>query len=145
MTLILGIDPGAKGALAVLDTDTLQVQTRDLSKDMGDIDAALTDLPKVKLCALEQLHAGPQMGRKAIAVMFEQYGAIKMALHARGIPTFTTRPLEWKKSLNIPRDKDAARARASQFFPDCADQWPLKKHDGRAEAALIAWYGRKWV
>jgi hypothetical protein len=30
---------------------------------------------------------------------------------------------------------------ASQIFPDCADQWALVKHDGRAEAALIAYYG----
>jgi hypothetical protein len=31
--------------------------------------------------------------------------------------------------------------RANQLLPFCTDMWPLKKHDGRAEAALIAVYG----
>jgi hypothetical protein len=31
---------------------------------------------------------------------------------------------------------------ASQYFPDSADQWARVKDDGRAEAALIALYGK---
>ena len=30
------------------------------------------------------------------------------------------------------------------MFPYAANNWPLKKHDGRAEAALIAWYGARY-
>jgi hypothetical protein len=41
----------------------------------------------------------------------------------------------------VPAAKDGARARASQLLPGAADQWPLVKHDGRAEAALIALWG----
>jgi hypothetical protein len=41
----------------------------------------------------------------------------------------------------VPAEKDGARARASQLLPQHAGHWPLKKHDGRAEAALIALYG----
>ena len=44
-----------------------------------------------------------------------------------------------------PADKNASRRRASEFFPDCADQWKLAKHDGRAEAAMLAWYGLGFV
>jgi hypothetical protein len=43
----------------------------------------------------------------------------------------------------VPKAKDAARARASQLLPQAAHQWPLKKHDGRAESALIALYGAR--
>jgi hypothetical protein len=144
--LILGIDPGCTGgAVALLDLDEITVQTFDISKDVGALQEVIFDLPPVRLCALEQLHAGPQMGRKAVAAMFEQYGAIKAILSVRGIPTFSTRPSEWKKGLSVPADKDAARKRASEFFPLNSDQWKLKKHDGRAEAALIAWFGRKWA
>jgi hypothetical protein len=28
-------------------------------------------------------------------------------------------------------------------LPDAADQWRLKRHDGRAEAALMALYGMR--
>ena len=36
--------------------------------------------------------------------------------------------------------KDAARAKAAELYPDIADCFKLKKHDGRAEALLIARY-----
>lgn len=145
MTMILGIDPGRRGALALLDTETLRVTCYDMPGDTCGLHDLLCDLPEVRLCALEQLYAGPKMGRTTIAAMFEAYGALKGALVWRSIQTFTTRPSQWKPALNIPADKAAARRRASEFFPDDAHQWKLVKHDGRAEAALIAWYGRKWV
>jgi hypothetical protein len=37
--------------------------------------------------------------------------------------------------------KDGARARASELFRGGAVHWPLVKHDGRVEAALIALWG----
>ena len=145
MTLILGIDPGRKGALAVLDAASLRVTCHDLPDTTEALHALLCDLPVVRLAALERLHAGPQMSRRTVAVMFEGYGILKGALAWRSIPTFDARPGEWKAALNIPADKTAARRRAAEFFPDDAHQWRLAKHDGRAEAALIAWYGRRWV
>jgi hypothetical protein len=41
----------------------------------------------------------------------------------------------------VPKAKDGARARASQLLPAGVQLWPLVKHDGRAEAALLALYG----
>jgi len=49
----------------------------------------------------------------------------------------------WKREMRCPKDKDGARARASQLLPKHAHNWPLKKHDGRAEAALIALYAER--
>jgi hypothetical protein len=46
-------------------------------------------------------------------------------------------------ALRVPAEKDGARARASQLIPAGASWWPLVKHDGRAEAALIALYGSR--
>jgi hypothetical protein len=43
--------------------------------------------------------------------------------------------------MHLSTDKNASRALASQYFPDAADQWKLAKQDGRAEAALIAYWG----
>jgi crossover junction endodeoxyribonuclease RuvC len=40
-------------------------------------------------------------------------------------------------------DKDAARMRACQLFPSAANMLERKKDDGRAEALLIAEYGRR--
>jgi hypothetical protein len=45
--------------------------------------------------------------------------------------------------MGVTKSKDGCRARASQLLPEAADQWPLRRHDGRAEAALIALYGAR--
>jgi hypothetical protein len=42
----------------------------------------------------------------------------------------------------LPRDKDAARRLAQQWFPDLASSLIRKKDEHRAEALLIAYYGR---
>lgn len=142
--LILGIDPGRNGALAMFDTDARRVTCHDMPATTEALHNFIADLPVVGFAALEQLHAGPQMGRTTVAAMFEAYGILKGALAWKSIPVFTTRPSQWKPSLNVPADKTAARRRAAEFFPDDAHQWRLAKHDGRAEAALIAWYGLRW-
>ena len=144
MSIILGIDPGVNGALALLDTDTRRVTCHDMPGTTEALHDLLMSLPVVKLAVLEQLHAGPKMGATSIARMFEGYGILKGALAWLSIPTQTVRPSQWKPALNIPADKTAARRRAAEFFPDDAHQWRLAKHDGRAEAALIAWFGVKW-
>lgn len=138
---ILGIDPGRSGALAVLDSETLQVITHDLPADVPALHELIAGLPAIRVCVLEQIHAGPKMARRTIGVMFEGFGVLKGALSWRSIPVQTVRPNVWKATLNVPADKAAARRRASEFYPDCAAQWRLAKHDGRAEAALLAWYG----
>jgi len=68
-------------------------------------------------------------------------GAIEMGLASLNIPFTYVTPQVWKKSMSCPKDKDAARHRASQLLPKFAHCWDLKKWDGRAEASLIALYG----
>ena len=60
---------------------------------------------------------------------------------ANFIPLTMVAPLKWKRALGVPADKDGARARASQLLPAHAGLWCRVKDDGRAEAALIAYYG----
>lgn len=141
MTMILGIDPGRKGALALLDSETGRVACTDMPETTAALHDFIAGLPIIHCAWLEQLHAGPVMGSKSVAAMFESYGVLKGALAWRSIPINTVRPSVWKQKLNCPADKGGAIRRAAEIFPDDAHQWPLKKHDGRAEAALIAWYG----
>jgi hypothetical protein len=62
---------------------------------------------------------------------------------ARSIPLTLVPPVRWKRALAVPKAKDGARARASQLLPGAAHQWQLRRHDGRAEAALLALYGAR--
>ncbi len=149
--MILGIDPGLSGALAFMDDElliydipTLQITRNGKNKRQIDIYSllALMQAYHVKHCYLENVNAMPGQGVSSMFQMGRGYGQIEMALAACKIPVTYITPQVWKKSLAVPKDKDGARQRASQLMPQYAHNWDLKKHDGRAEAALIALYGK---
>jgi hypothetical protein len=144
MTYILGIDPGVKGALALLDTETNSVATWPMPDTTRALHDLIAGLPIVKIAMLEKPFYPQMIGTANAGRIGEAYGIIKGALAWRDIPFREVRPSEWKKSLNIPAEKGRARNRASEFYPDNADQWSLAKEDGRAEAALIAWFGVRY-
>lgn len=58
-----------------------------------------------------------------------------------GIPYTLIPPFVWKRYVQVSSVKDSSRMRASQIFPAGCHHWPLKKHDGRAEAVLIGYTG----
>jgi crossover junction endodeoxyribonuclease RuvC len=152
----LGIDPGVNGALAILDEagncrGVLDMPTLAAvgSKSRRVIDGPalirwLGKLPVGRTIAvLEEVSSMPRDGHVGAFAFGRSYGIIETALAAARIPFRTVRPQVWKKAMGVLADKDQARQRASQLIPSGAHHWPLKKHDGRAEAALIAQYGRQ--
>ena len=150
---IAGIDPGLSGAVAFHEALTGALEITDmptLAIDRGgkarrEIDPhALADLfwkAHCGLAILEQAWPRPNDSAQGGFKVGDGYGAIRGVLAAVGVPYTIVSPQKWKRVLGITGDKDEARARASQLLPQGADQWRLKKHDGRAEAALLALYG----
>jgi Holliday junction resolvasome RuvABC endonuclease subunit len=69
------------------------------------------------------------------------YGQIVAAVALSNIPYTIVTPSTWKRSMNLPKDKDAARRLAVQWFPKQAERLKRKKDEHRAEALLIALYG----
>lgn len=155
MTLICGIDPGMSGALAFLDTATGSVETIDMpvlrlargGKTRGEVDAhALAALFWERHTGhvfLEHVWARGGEGQPASFSFGEGYGVIKGVIAAVAVPLTLVAPNKWKRAMGVLDGKSGARARASQLLPAAADQWRLVKHDGRAEAALIALYGAR--
>lgn len=142
MAMILGIDPGKQGAFALLDCDEMQVSTYDMPGTLDEKRALISDLGKVKCAWLEKPFYPRMIGIKNAVTIAVAYGELKACLFFAGVPTFEVDPSAWKKTMRLSTDKNASRALASQYFPDCADQWARVKDDGRAEAALIALYGK---
>jgi len=68
-------------------------------------------------------------------------GAIEGVIAARSIKATLITPQTWQKAMGVTGGKDGARARAMELFPWNIDYFKLKKHDGRADAALIACWG----
>ena len=143
--MILGIDPGVKGAFALLDTRENRVTCTDMPDTTAALVELILNLPPLAFCVIEKPFYPQMIGIRNAAKIAEAYGAIKASLVWRGIPAHETRPAEWKAALGLSASKSASREKAGMIFPDDAEQWKLIKHDGRAEAALIAWYGKRWA
>jgi hypothetical protein len=139
--LYIGIDPGKSGAIVFLDTDDMQVKTYDMPGTLDEKMGLISAFGPVKCCWLERPFFPRMIGIKNAVTIAVAYGELKACLFFGGVPTFEVDPSAWKKTMRLSTDKNASRALASQYFPDCSDQWKRVKDDGRAEAALIAHYG----
>jgi crossover junction endodeoxyribonuclease RuvC len=85
----------------------------------------------------------PGQGVSGVFAFGKAYGIILGVIAGHSIPLTLVPPVRWKRQMGVTKSKDGCRARASQLLPAAAHQWPLRKHDGRAEAALIALYGAR--
>ena len=152
--IIAGCDPGLSGAVALLDAatgaviDILDMPTLALSrsgKAKRELDphalAGAIGRDRIAHAFVEQVGAMPGQGVSSVFSFGKSYGVVIGVLATLGVPMTFVAPAVWKRALQVPAAKDGARARASQLLPAAAAHWPLVKHDGRAEAALIATYG----
>lgn len=143
---ILGIDVGMSGALAFYDGQELMIYDMPVSKrnKTSRIDCLrlgeIIEGNKPDHAVIEQVNAFG-MGATSAYNFGWSCGAIEAALACYKVPFTYVTPQVWKKEMDCPKEKNAARMRASQLLPDFAHNWDLKKHDGRAEAALISLYG----
>lgn len=154
---IVGIDPGFGGAIAWIVVDEVQTirmpvlqidrsgkhkRELDLSTIVKLFEGLSLNTRLLKLFVyIENVHSMPKQGVSSAFAFGKGFGAILGILTTLKIPYTLISPQQWKKELRVPKGKDAARARASQLLPQGSDQWSLKKDEGRAEAALIAYYG----
>lgn len=161
--MILGVDPGAHGALVVYDParncvaeahniPIVNLKRNGRSKATVDI-AALVALvrelaPSVNHAFLELVGAMPKQGTSSVWAFSRCDAALETAVAAAGLAYDRVPPSVWKKAVGAPADKDGARARASQLMPQDAPRWTPKRGtitkedaEGVAEAALIAYYG----
>lgn len=155
--MILGIDIGANGALALLSLagdllDVFDMPTlADGPKNRRAVNAALLADIVFKSHAtaayVEYVGARPREGAVG-AFAFgrsKKKGVVEGVLAAAGLPVAFLTPPVWKRLVGITagRDgaKDAARSHAIRRWPDKAGLFAKVKDDGRAEAALIGLAG----
>lgn len=147
--VILGIDPGVNGALAFVHPALIEVFDMPVLKagkghllNEGALSRMLDARSRdIEYAILEQQWARPTDGGSQAFKVGMNFGALKMLLASNFIPYRMVSPHAWKRFMKVSADKDSSRALASQLAPKWADQWSLRKHEGRAEAVLIALYG----
>ena len=153
MTVIIGIDPGFSGAIAHLSSNgTLEIRDMPIVADLkGRSVLNLYELhnlfsPKAEeehVAVLEQVASRPGQSAPSTFRFGQGYGALEMGLAAHRIPKRTVTPAKWKKYFGLSKNKGASRGLAIERFPQHADLFKRVKDDGRAEAALLALYGKE--
>ncbi len=149
--LVVGIDPGVNGGLALLTTagDLLDVVDMPVLADgTGGKRAINAPLLAAQLrmwaparAYCEFVAARPGEGPVGAFAFGRCRGIIEGTLGAIGIPVQMLAPAWWKRRVEIPPGadrKDEARSKAISRWPSMADRFARKRDDGRAESALIA-------
>ena len=143
---ILGIDPGASGALAFYFADHPErVAVDDQPLVAGEIDA-VTLAKRIAIMGpdvafIERVNAMPGQGVSSTFKFGKAYGTVLGVIGAAAIPLHLVAPSKWKGYLHLSSDKEEARGLALRLFPACSDSFARKRDHNRAEAALIARYG----
>lgn len=162
--MIVGVDPGNKGAIAVFDEKTAElVQLLDMptiavqlkTKTKNNVDAsAVSDLLKFvnpSQVIIEQVSARPGEGAANSFYFGYGYGLFIGVCRCLDIPVRQVTPNEWKKHFDlIKKPKSDSCLIARKRFPAFQFQSKFKNRkgghnalDGRGDAALIALYAHE--
>jgi crossover junction endodeoxyribonuclease RuvC len=159
LPFILGVDPGLGGAWAVYcvaRAELVEVQDMPKTKDGDEIDTASLAVSldfyasSLRFAVVEKVSGalytnaqGELRGQgSAASFAFGKYtGVVYGILAAFMVPVFPIPPSVWKLKLGVTRDKASSLALAKERFPKSREIFQRKKDDGRAEAALLAFYG----
>lgn len=158
--MIIGIDPGTTGALVLLDDDGefvshLPMPTLKVGKSTrvnGAAIAAWIRSAKERSgvrglhAFLERVASMPKQGVASVFTFGHAAGLVEGVITGAGIPLTLVSPAEWKKSAKlIGTEKDAARSRAIQLYPDLRTLDQIGKGQAVADAILIGRHGLSLV
>lgn len=141
----IGIDPGAQGFLAAINTENgevafVQYNTKAYADFLEEVSL------KQCFCVVEHVWSSPQMGVRSAFSFGEKLGEIHGMLDALGIPYQMVIPQKWKRYFGCTADKNSSIVTAQRLFPKVdfrATDRCKKPHDGKAEAALMALYAQR--
>jgi len=145
---IVGVDPGKKGAFGIVNKKGEFIEAFDmpLLKPENLIDEKvlvdlLRDLPHRAVVHIEKVNSMPRDGVTSAFSFGYGYGLVVGILRSFKYVIHRTRPAVWKKAYFQPKStkKDSLALARSKYGKE---HFPLEKHDGRAEACLIADYCR---
>lgn len=140
----VGIDPGKTGALAIIHpySGLVVVDMPPPGADLRKFFDSCED-PHV---FIERQQAMPKQGVSSTFTTGEGYGFLQGILTGLAIPYEVVHPKTWMKGMGIPvgADKSEHIKRAEALFPGTAFTGPRGgPKDGRADAALLAEWGRR--
>lgn len=144
----MGIDPGAAGALALLNDDGELQFVRDMPvvvilKRRRVVASAVAEILrewKPRLAIIEKVFALPASGAFSMLTFGYAAGVLEGACAGLNIPVMQADPKVWKKAMGVTKDKGTSLQAACRMWPGKQQLFARKMDDGRAESALIAAY-----
>lgn len=150
MAYYVGIDPGKKGAFAVIDeygaliTVEKKVTAHDLTQLMRTF--------RPRHVFVEKAQAMPKQGVASTFSYGQGFGELLGVLTATNIAFTLIRPTTWTKLMHQGTAGAETKKRSAEafgrLFPAAVEKTRLKSgrlHDGIVDAALIAIYGLRHV
>ena len=143
--IIVGIDPGKKGAVAFLPLEG-QAAVFDMPEDEYDlVDIFNSFKRKIYRVVIEKQQPFPKQGLSSTFNLARHYGIILGILKTLEIAYEEIPPQKWQKSIlgngrkTRNQSKKASLLKARALFPTV----DLANKHGRSDALLIAEYGRR--
>ena len=145
--MIIGIDCGYRtGGVALIGDGWAEVHDLPTYAEGGvdviELMEIITSGDKVDHIYIERQQAMPKQGVVSTFKLGYGFGQIVSTCALSRSPFTLVTPNNWKRAMNLPKDKDAARRLAQQWFPQLADRLKRKKDEHRAEALLIGMFGK---
>lgn len=147
----IGIDPGSKGAMAIIDSEGNVADIIDIDNNVdtysGLIIQFIDNLDKDFYVAVEDVCGRPGQSCAANTTFMKLAGYAELVGYFIATDFLKVKPQVWKKHFGLIFPKDMSKTEkkhksielAKELFPAVADQLTASK-DGRAEALLIARY-----
>lgn len=150
--LILGVDPGLSGALALYDHEKSMIHSiYDMPvRPQGDkttVDheqlASILDIysNRISFALIEYVHAMSKQGVSSTFKFGYGFGVVTGVIASHHIPIHFSPASVWKSQMGVTSVKASSIEKIKTLQPDSKEYFTLKKHDGRAEAALLAVFG----
>lgn len=138
----IGLDPGQSGGIAIVDPTGMPwaVKMPETERDIWDTIAEAKTWGAFETHAvIEVVHAMPKQGVSSTFKFGKNYGALRMAIIAAGIPFREVQPRAWQQAMGCLTggDKNVSKAKAQQLFPG------IKVTHALADALLLAEWLRR--
>lgn len=166
--IVIGIDPGANGGIAIWDKECGLASVAKMPKDIADLRELLdyykTNVEGNPIVFLEKLSVRPddvamQGGKMNLGKLYRiqkmmgAYEQLKAIIGISGVPYVMVHPMSWQSKLGI-RQTGEEKAERKRRFERLAGAWypNIKVTLWNADALLIMRFGvwamendRKWV
>ena len=155
--IVAGIDPGKSGALAItypdgsvqaFDVPRVKLKGKDVPawQEWQRSWSGAFDFAGVDLVVIEDVAARPGQGVTSMFTFGRTLGFAHALAVASGASVQMVTPSVWKGKLGLLNSsKEASREKATALYPKSVGLLDRVKDDGRAEAILLAHYGRTFL